>query len=93
MVHVAHDVLDAVEGEAGVGDVVHRQDQSRHDLDDQTYREDATKGPPVIQVLRSREIDGGVVRHTQDGKTDVEPALERCLGFVSRMSAHGSFAP
>ena len=93
MVHVAHDVLDAVEGEPGIGHVVHGQHHAGDDLDDQAHRQDAAEGPPVVQVLRCGEVDGRVIRHAHDGKTDVEPTLEAGLGFVFRMSAHGSFAP
>ena len=93
VVHVAHDVLDAVEGEGPVGHVVHGQDHASDDLDDQTHRQDAAEGPPIVQVLRRGEVDGRIVGHAHDGKTDVEPTLEAGLGFVVRMSAHGSFAP
>jgi hypothetical protein len=53
-IHVAHDLLDRIEGEAGVGRVVHCQHDAGQHLRHQHDRQDAAEGPRVVQVARHR---------------------------------------
>jgi hypothetical protein len=46
VVHVAHDVLDRVEGERDMRRVVHDQHDAGDDLHDQHEGQDAAEGPP-----------------------------------------------
>ena len=54
IVHVAHDVLDAVERHQRVRRVVHRQHDAGEDLQRQRNAGERAEVPPVVQVLRRR---------------------------------------
>src|SRR5215469_13956057 len=50
VIHLAHDVLDGVEGEVGVRHIVHRKHYSAHDLHAEAEGEDAAEGVPDVQI-------------------------------------------
>src|SRR6202012_1114062 len=75
IIDVAHDALDAVEGQPGIGDIMHRQHDAGDDLDAQAEGEDAAEGVPDVQVPGRGEGLHRVVHQTQHGQTRVEPAL------------------
>ena len=81
-VHVAHNVLDGVEGEIDMRGVMHCQHDAGDDLDDEHQRQDATEGPEIIQVLRRRIDDEGAVDEAHDRQPALEPAANGALGNV-----------
>ena len=90
-VHVAHDVLDRVEGERRFRRVMHRQHDAGHDLGDKHEGQDAAEGPHVVEVARRRVGDEGRMHQTADRQPRLEPFGEGVLGNVSGLTAHGSY--
>ncbi len=88
VVHVAHDVLDGVEGEVDMRRVVHREHDAGDDLHRQHEGEDAAEGPPVVQIARDRIDDEGGVDQPRDRQPRLHPFHEGVLRLVGRMSAH-----
>ncbi len=82
-----------VEGDVDVRHVVHRQHDAGDDLDAQAQRQDAAEGPPVVQVLRRREVDHAVIAKPHDRQARVEPLLEAGLRLVGGVSAHRTRPP
>ena len=91
-VHVAHDVLDGVEGVVHMRRVVHHEHDAGDDLRHQHEAQDTTEGPPVIEVTRRRVDDEGRVDEPHDGKPALEPPAEGALGNVSGRTAHVMFS-
>ena len=90
VVHVAHDVLDGLEGQRGVRRVVHGQAHAGHDLRDQHERQDGAEGPEIVQVPRHREGDERGMDEARDRQAALEPLAEGALGNVGcGMLAHG----
>ena len=85
VIHVAHDVLDGVEGEVDIGRVVHGQDHPGHDLRHQHEGEDGAEGPPVVQVARGRIGDRGTVAQTENGEPRLQPLQRRMLRREGRL--------
>ena len=50
--HIAHDVLDRLECLVGIGLVVHREEDSRHDLNHQHHQRQRAEVVPEVEVLR-----------------------------------------
>ena len=72
-VHVAHDVLDAVERHRFVRHIVHRQDDAGDHLHDEEECQDAAEGPEVVQIARHRENAELVMHQPQYRQPVVEP--------------------
>ena len=53
-IHVAHDVLDGIEGPVGTRIIPHREHDAGDDLDRQEQAGEDTEVPPVIEVARNR---------------------------------------
>ncbi|MCY1300835.1 hypothetical protein D9M70_504190 [compost metagenome] len=75
LVDVAHDLFDRVERNGRFGGVVHRQNDTGEDLDDQHHRKHGTEGVCVVQVPRNRIGDEAVVNHTRQRQTGINPFL------------------
>jgi hypothetical protein len=75
-VHVAADVLDAVEGLGGDGRVVHRQHHAGQDLHREAERQQCARSPQVVDIARRREIDKLRMHHAHHGQPRVEPFFE-----------------
>ena len=91
VVHVAHDVLDAGEGQPGRGDVVHRQHDAGQDLCDEHHGEDAAEGVGIVQVARHRIGDEGIIHHPRQRHAGIDPFADaggRRVGAVCFVSAH-----
>ena len=89
VVHVAHDLLDGIEGEVDMRRVVHRQHDAGDDLHAEHEGEDAAERPPVVQVARRRIDDEGGIDQPGDRQPPLHPLHECALRLVGRMSAHG----
>jgi len=89
VVDIAHDALDRGKGEIHIGHIVHGQNDPGDQLNGQTNGQDAAEGPPVVQVLGRREVEGLALDDVHDRQALVEPLGEGRLGLVTgRMSAH-----
>jgi len=55
VIHVAHDVLDGIEGVVDMRRVVHGEHDAGDDLRHQHEGEDAAEGPPVVQVCAASD--------------------------------------
>ena len=73
VIDVAHDVLDAVEGEIGVRRVVHGEDYAGDQLDHQRQPRQGTKVPPVVEVSRGRIDDQRIAHQGKDRQAVVDP--------------------
>jgi len=82
VVHVTPDALDGVEGHVGGRDVMHRENDARHDLDGEAEGEDAAEGPEVVEIARRREVDELTMHHAHDRQSLVHPVLETGAGLV-----------
>jgi hypothetical protein len=91
-IHVAHNAFDAIEGDAGVRSIMHRQNDAGDDLDQERHSVEHSEIPEVV------EIAGNGITATGDRKDEawdrqlpVEPDHERAFGFVSPCpwKAHG----
>ena len=87
-VHITHDVLDRGEGQRRLRRVVHHQHDAGDDLHHQHDGQDATEGPPVVQILRCWKIEGLALHQFHDGKARMHPLPESRRGLVIRGSAH-----
>ena len=85
-IHVAHDLLDRIEGEIGVGRIVHGQHDAGQDLRHQHDRQDAAEGPGIVQVARHRIGDEAVIDQARQRHAGVEPAFDTGLGRIGRVS-------
>ena len=74
--HIAHDVLDRAEGQRRVGLVVHRQENTGHDLDHQYQRRQAAKYVPEVEVLRRVVVAKMVVVELAQRKPVVDPVQQ-----------------
>ena len=73
VVDITHDTLDRAKRVIDMRGVVHRQNDARHDHDDQCKPGKNTEIPEVVQVLRDRVIIFFMVQHREDGKTMIDP--------------------
>ncbi len=72
--HVAHDVLDRLEGLGGIGLVVHDQEDAGHDLQHQHQQRQRAEEVPEVEILRSvvlRHVD--LVRIERGGEPVLQP--------------------
>ncbi len=92
VIHIAHDVLDAVERHVFVRRVVHGEHDAGDDLRNEADDEDGAEGPPVIEVLGRRKFHE-IRTEAHDRQALVEPALDRGLGLVCRSVGHRSLLP
>ena len=88
VVHVAHDVFDAVEGQVRIGHVMHRQHDAGNDLDGETEGKNAAETVPDVQIPRRRKRRHGVVGETQNRQARIEPARELRPRRVGRRPGH-----
>ena len=88
IIHVAHDVLDGIEGHRRFRRVMHRQHDAGDDLRAQHEREDRAERPHIVEVARDGIGDEGGMDQPHDRQAALEPASESALGHVGRMSAH-----
>ena len=79
-IHVAHDLVDRIEGQRRVGRIVHGQHDAGHDLRRQHHREDAAERIGVVQVARDRIDDELIMHHARQRQAGVEPASDPVLG-------------
>jgi hypothetical protein len=88
-IHVAHDVLDAGEGQICIRRIVHDQHDAGDDLQDQTEHQDDAPDPHPVQVLGGRDHDR-VIDQTDDGQTTINPLLgtSRRRVMVVRNTGH-----
>ena len=89
IIHVAHNMLDAVERHAGFRRIVHREHDTGHDLDDQEETGKHAEIPPVVQILRARIAGANrAINQGEDRQLLVEPLnqlvfrLEACCGHL-----------
>mmetsp|Transcript_29895 Transcript_29895/g.39746 ORF Transcript_29895/g.39746 Transcript_29895/m.39746 type:complete len:260 (+) Transcript_29895:591-1370(+) len=73
IVHIAHNVLNAVKRHAHMRRVVHCEHDACHDLDHETECQDCPERPPIVQIARRRIDDKGVIPQTHDRKTIIHP--------------------
>ncbi len=88
IVHVAHDALYAVEGEAGVGHIVHREEDARDDHDRQGDHRQRAEIPEIIEVLRRRECAVFALHHREDGHSRVDPVDHWILEVALVQTGH-----
>jgi hypothetical protein len=88
VIHIAHDGFDAVEGQARIGDIMHRQHHAGDDLHAQAESEDAAESVPDVQVTRRGEGLHRVVHEARQRQAGIEPTLETGLGIVGRRARH-----
>ena len=82
VVHVAHDVLDGVEGLRRRGLVMHGEPDAGDDLHAEHGHEDRAEGPEVVQVPRHRERDERGVHQPDQRQAALEPLRQAALGHV-----------
>ncbi|MNT75277.1 hypothetical protein D3C72_2141590 [compost metagenome] len=87
-IDVTTDMLDRVESHRNVGRIVHGQDDAGDDLDTQAHHEDGAEGPPVVEVLRRREVHQVLLGEPDDRQAVIEPLLDAGTGRISRMFGH-----
>ncbi len=88
VIHVAHDVFDAVERAIARRNVVHREHDAGDDLDAQHDGEDRAERVPEIQVPGRRKGEHRIVREPHERQALIEPAAEGSLWDVSGLSGH-----
>ena len=77
VVHIAHDVLHAVERELRVRLVVHRQEDAGGDHDHQVDHGQRAEVPEVVEILRRGEDAILLLEHGEDGQSAVDPVDHR----------------
>ena len=93
-IDITHDLLDRIEGESGVGRVVHGQHDAGDKLNYQHDRQDTTEGVGVVQVPRHRVGDETVMHKPCHRQACIHPLSESGGGLISRMiAAHGLKPP
>ncbi len=88
IIHVAHDVLDGIEGAARSRRIVHHQHDAGDDLHHQHEAQDAAEGPPVIQIARHRIDDEGIVHEGEHRQAALEPFQDRIFRLKSAVPSH-----
>ena len=81
-IHVAHDLVDGIEGQRRVGRIVHGQHDAGHDLRCQHHREDAAERIGVVQVARDGIDDELIMHQPRHRQAGVEPASDPGLGHI-----------
>ncbi len=82
-IHVAHDVLDGIEGSVGARIIPHRQHDAGDDLDGEEQAGEDAEVPPVIEVARNRITAADrAIDQARKRKPLVQPAHERGFRFV-----------
>jgi hypothetical protein len=93
-VDVAHDLFHRLEGDRGIGGVVHGKHDPGEDLHNQHHHQDAAERVGVIEVPRHRIGDETVMHKPRQRQARVHPFSETGCGLISRMiAAHGKKPP
>ena len=88
VIHVAHDVLDGIEGVVDMRRIVHREHDAGDKLHRQHEAENAAEGPPVVQVAWRRIGDERGMEQPADRQAPLEPSHEGAARLVGGSSAH-----
>ena len=91
VVHVAHDVLHAVERQAGVRLVVHRQEDAGQDHDHQRDHGQRAEIPEVVEIPRRRKDAVFFLHHRDDGQSGVDPVQHRIRNIAFMQTGHDGF--
>ncbi len=90
VIHVAHDVLDGIEGHGGFRRVVHGQHDAGDDHHHQHEAGQRAEAPHVVQVARRRVLVQLVIEIAEHRQPMVDPADDRILeGGCLAGGAHG----
>ena len=73
-----------------MGRVMHGQHDAGDELGHQHDGQNAAEGPPVVEVLRRREIEGLALHQFHDRKPLVHPFAEGALRLIVRRTTHKS---
>src|SRR3546814_15223852 len=79
-IHVTHDMFDAVECDAGIGGIMHGENDAGDELNNQRNARENTEIPEIVQVPRDRVAStNGIIDTTRQRKAGIDPLHERIL--------------
>src|SRR3546814_1591800 len=79
-IHVTHDMFDAVECDAGIGGIMHGENDAGDELNNQRNARENTEIPEIVQVPRDRVAStNGIIDQTRQRKAGIDPLHERIL--------------
>src|SRR5260370_25783695 len=74
VIHVAHDVLDGLEGAAEGRHIMHREDDAGHDHDHQYDAGERSEIPKIVQIPWRRIFVQLVMQESEDRQPIIDPA-------------------
>ena len=81
-IHITHDAFDTVEGQACMRGVIHGQENSRRDHDQQRDHGERAEIPEIVEIFRRWEGSVFLLHHRENGHALVYPAHHRVLEFA-----------
>src|SRR3546814_9648638 len=87
-IHVTHDMFDAVECDAGIGGIMHGENDAGDELNNQRNARENTEIPEIVQVPRDRVAStNGIIDQTRQRKAGIDPLHERSEEHTSELQS------